>query len=587
VRVLFGMVVRERRRIASLARTASSLDERVQEAEATSISKDEAFRAYVNDQRLEAASDAQNQQDHILSLMEMVKEEPTAESNGKSNSNTPGNSKLLVLANERIAVLERQHHELQLECERLGSYRESEENTASQLEEKTTECDDLEEEIDSLRSILRRIRDDISQHAKYEGNSEVITPESTSNLEVSQRTSLLDVIKSALDPREASPSAKSRKPSKRSNKSNIIELDRSFDLEYNSDDSDDVPDWAEDIMIDLATIAEGKMPSSLLESTDVMDAEARLEENNVFDRLTNPSGFTGVQKQREHLANRHLKPTQKDPDTPGPGEERKVMSVQVSESLSKLVIPEESESPRSKRSVFDRLLSPSNATGTQKNRMQDNQRGRRSHSASIYERNRDDASIDNQSRVSEDTTDDTRSKHSEFAETLSKTTTQAHAIRQQFNVAEKILDDILPKDYSTTTVETLPTNTRHERIQEYTQQNVFERLQKTTTRASAIKRDVVMAEKLLDNVLDAQDESRGPPSELSNGSTAGSSVGSTGDRVDSKKAGVNLSNPAPPKRRSRKAPTQYSSVFERLHQTTTEAKAKKSNHRSSRSVTSM
>jgi hypothetical protein len=586
VRVLFGMVVRERRRIASLARTASLLDERVQEAEATSMSKDEAFRAYVNEQRLEAASRAQNQQEHILSLMEMVKEEPTAESNGKSDSTTSGNSKLLVLANERIAVLERQHHELQLECERLGSYRESEEKTTSQLEEKTTECDELEEEINSLRSTLRRIRDDISQH---ERNSEVVTPESTSNLEVSQRTSLLDVITNALDPCEASPSAKSRKVSKRSNKSKTTELDGSFDLEYNSDDSDEVPDWAEDIMIDLATIAEGKMPSSLLESTDVMDAEARLEENDVFDRLTNPSGFTGVQKQKKHLANHPPKPTQKDPDTPGSGVERKVMPVQVSESLSKLVIPAESENPRSNRSVFDRLISPSNATGTQKNRMQDNQRGRHSRSASINERNRDDASIDNQSRVSEDTTDDTRSKHPEFAEILTKTTTQAHVISQQFNEAEKILDDVLPKDYSTATVETLPTNTK--RVQEYTQQNVFERLQNTTTRAYAVKRNVAMAEKLLDNVLDAHDESRGPPSELSNGSTASSSVGSTGDRVDSKKAGVDLSNQASQKRRSsaarnKKSPTQYSSVFERLHKTTTESKAKKSN-RSSRSVTSM
>jgi hypothetical protein len=405
---------------------------------------------------------------------------------------------------------------------------------------------------------------------------------------VSQRTLLLDVITNALDLREASPSAKSRKPSKRSK---TTELDRSFDLEYNSDDSDEVPDWAEDIMIDLATIAEGKMPSSLLESTDVMDAEARLEENNVFDRLTNPSGFTGVQKQKKHLANRPPKPTQKDPDTPGSGEERKVIPVQVSESLGKLVISVESESPRSNRSVFDRLISPSNATGTQKNRMQDNQRGRRSRSASINEGNRDDASIDNQSRVSEDTTDDTRTKDPEFAERLSKTTTQAHAIRQQFDVAEKILDNILPKDYSTATVETLPTNTRHERVQEYTQQNVFERLQKTTTRAYAIKRNVAMAEKLLDNALDAQDESRGPPSELSNGSTASSSVGSTSERVDSKKAGVNLSNQASQKKRSsaarnKKSPTQYSSVFERLHKTTTEAKAKKSN-RSNRSVTSM
>jgi hypothetical protein len=76
-KVLFGMVVRERRRIASLARTASALDEKVQESEVAASAKDAAFRAYVDEQRLDAADLAQNQQEHILSLMDMVREEPT------------------------------------------------------------------------------------------------------------------------------------------------------------------------------------------------------------------------------------------------------------------------------------------------------------------------------------------------------------------------------------------------------------------------------------------------------------------------------------------------------------------------------
>ena len=91
-------------------------------------------------------------------------------------------------------------------------------------------------------------------------------------------------------------------------------------MEYNSDDDDEVPDWAEDIMKDLAVIAEGKMPTSLLESSEVVDAEARLEETNVFDRLTNPSRFTGVQKQKKHSAKRPPKPfVKRDSDSEGSG----------------------------------------------------------------------------------------------------------------------------------------------------------------------------------------------------------------------------------------------------------------------------
>jgi hypothetical protein len=76
-KVLFGMVVRERRRIAYHPRTASALDEKVQESEVAASAKDAAFRAYVDEQRLDAADLAQNQQEHILSLMDMVREEPT------------------------------------------------------------------------------------------------------------------------------------------------------------------------------------------------------------------------------------------------------------------------------------------------------------------------------------------------------------------------------------------------------------------------------------------------------------------------------------------------------------------------------
>ena len=127
--VLFGMVVRERRRIASLARTASSLDERVQAAEAAAVAKDSAFRAYVDEQRNEVAMLTQNQQEQILSLMDMVRDEAgvasahdeafeddskkkSVEDKNKTRAEGHTNPTLLVLANERISVLERQLREL-------------------------------------------------------------------------------------------------------------------------------------------------------------------------------------------------------------------------------------------------------------------------------------------------------------------------------------------------------------------------------------------------------------------------------------------------------------------------------------------
>eukprot|EP00980_Cylindrotheca_fusiformis_P025334 scaffold13478_cov132-Cylindrotheca_fusiformis.AAC.27 len=573
-RVLFGMVVRERRRIATLARTASLLDERVQEAEATSKSKDEAFRSYVNEQRREAASLAQNHQEHILSLMEMVKEEPTAELKGDSNSASSGNSKLLVLANERIAVLERQHQELEMECERLGAYREREEDARSQLQEKTTECEELEEEIDNLRSVLRHVRNEISEKQE---NPEVSAPEKSAPSGSSPQMPLLDVIRNTLAPRDASRSANFGKAKSRSKQPPATDLDRSFDLEYNTDDSEEVPDWAEDIMTDLAIIAEGKMPSSLLESADVLDAEARLEDTNVFDRLTNPSLFTGVQKQKKHLAGRPPKAAQKDVDSIGSGEHRKDISI-VSDSLSGLVIPQAVESPSSKRSVFDRLVSPSNATGTQKNRMQNNQRGRHRRSASV---NHDDASIENQSHGESPRSDYSGSqgrKRYDLPQRLSKTTVQAQAIRQQLDASERLIDTIIPQD-------SIPSGSNSERVQEYTQQNVFERLQKTTTQAYAVKRNVSKAEKLLDTILVSEDEAlRAQSAELSSVGTVSSfgstSVGGPSSRAPQKKRSSATS------RRGDKSPTpEYSSVFERLHRTTTEAKAKKLN-RSNRSVAS-
>ena len=66
------MVVRERRRIASLAKTASTLDEKLQECQMDNEAKEIAFRSYVEDSQQDFANVSMNHQEQILSLMSLA-----------------------------------------------------------------------------------------------------------------------------------------------------------------------------------------------------------------------------------------------------------------------------------------------------------------------------------------------------------------------------------------------------------------------------------------------------------------------------------------------------------------------------------
>eukprot|EP00934_Nitzschia_sp_Nitz4_P000480 Nitzschia sp. Nitz4//scaffold9_size221794//135611//140914//NITZ4_001364-RA/size221794-snap-gene-0.105-mRNA-1//1//CDS//3329561055//480//frame0 len=571
-KVLFGMVVRERRRIASLARTASLLDEKVQAAEEAVAAKDAAFRAYVDEQRLEAAELAQNQQQHILSLMEMVQEEPNPPSSPMKGVSSPvrsakarhaekANTKLLLLANERIAVLERQLQETQLGRESIQKHTEREEETRALLEEKTRTCEDLEEEVGDLRSALRHIREEVSRHSDIAKDGDG-TAHSTQ--------AVLDIISTYLHPSSVTSShrqTRSRRASLSSKepKSPGVKIRRHADFAANTSDSDDeIPDWADDILKDLAIIADGKMPSSLKESPDVIQAEAQLENPSVFDRLTNPDSFTGVQKQKKLIQKQNRRVRVGDPTAEGQ-RHRKMISKQVKENLEKLVIPGDDNNSTStssshqhqkrsnssmkerpsdhddgkKRSVFDRLLSPSNMTGTQKQRYQE-QHEKRDHSGTHLDWESShigDERVKSQSSTSSTTGRDAdellgellknsdsessgkkaappvpakshlgssskkdNHKDLDVFERLNRTTTQAYAVKQHVNIAEKMLGDLLDKserqeddphpkpDHSKSDHSKGDKATPHfERVEEYMQQNVFERLQKTTTRAYAVK----------------------------------------------------------------------------------------------------
>lgn len=106
-RVLFGMIVRERRRIAALAKVASSMDERVQTIEKALVVSEAALRSSLEDHRHDVADLEQRQHDQIICLIDMVAERADRkyiESESDLQSEVMFQKKLLVLANERVSL---------------------------------------------------------------------------------------------------------------------------------------------------------------------------------------------------------------------------------------------------------------------------------------------------------------------------------------------------------------------------------------------------------------------------------------------------------------------------------------------------
>jgi hypothetical protein len=100
------MIVRERRRVAALARTASLLDDRVQVAEKALVINEAALRSFEEEHRREVADLEQRQHDQILCLIDMVKEGSRASDADLNADSTLATfqKELLVLANERVSV---------------------------------------------------------------------------------------------------------------------------------------------------------------------------------------------------------------------------------------------------------------------------------------------------------------------------------------------------------------------------------------------------------------------------------------------------------------------------------------------------
>ena len=489
--VLFGMVVRERRRIASLARTASSLDERVQAAEAAAVAKDSAFRAYVNEQRNEVAMLTQNQQEQILSLMDMVRDgdavalshdatsevhgnDHNPEGRGSKRSEGHTNPTLLVLANERISVLERQLRQLRSENEAIEHHRQREEDARSELHKKAQECEILGEEIITLRTTLRQVRDAMKNEKDFVINTEGFKANAL----------ILDLVTKALHPTEVTSTQKSKTSRSRISQSITPRKLRS-DSFAESTDSEGVPDWADGIMADLAIIAEGKMPASLLESAAAKGVEELSGDESVFDRLANPTAFTGVQKQKQTKSKpkTNLRSSSQPPSS---GQrQRKLISKQVADSLDKVEVPTVQE--QQKKDVFDRLLSPSNLTGTQKQRFRE-KKGRKNSGGN----GSGEVQVREGQTLSNEHTNPTRGIRA----------------KSEATIDDDILDDLLSGGDAFGNSKTEPFDhlgTASRKRGDYAKQDVFERLQTTTTAAYAVKQHENIAEKMLHDLLDTED----------------------------------------------------------------------------------
>jgi len=456
-KVLFGMVVRERRRISSLAKTASSLDEKLQQCLMDNEAKEIAFRSYVQDSQQDLANISMNHQEQILSLMSIVKNEKTPQSEEAraavgENSESIGmdlqeSSGLLVLANERIAVLEQQLRDTRAEQKVSETYLQEKEEVQAELNEKIIEYEGLEHQMSGLRNILRQIRSLLADGRNQEKSSD---PEEVNMV----FKTCLAIIRETLRESPAPLSPLTRRhscPDVFRPESLSPRTRRQIDFVQSADDKDEedgeIPDWADEIMADLAFIAEGKIPPSLAEVPGLFDGGGSMEEGSKLlsefpiavlngaspahkppiqeDILVDAGSFSFAEERADSV----------EIESP-PNIRSSNGSVKAKKAVSSAVEDSTVTDAATAKSVFDRLVNPTYFTGTQKD------------------------------------------KHHGKAEVQRE---------HQESAAGRILDHLLENEEAQREKAPLAETSSSSKVDEYTQQNVFERLQKTTTASYAVK----------------------------------------------------------------------------------------------------
>ncbi len=275
-KVLFGMVVRERRRVAMLARAACALDQKAVEAEKLANSKEIALRSLIDETKNERIEMAQNQQEKILSLMEMVQNEGKQEDiDGTMDGSQPPRvqeSAVLQLANHRIEILESQISELHQEKRTREKYQVREAETVSELTELTKEYGSLLQKSKTLRGSLLQIRDRLGTSDE---NQDPVLLESIACI-VNKTLQSVNAISQGIK--------------------NNSTLADPYESDNEQEDDVDLPDWAGHIMKDLAIIAAGEVPASL--KTPNKQNLPPTSSSSIFDRLSSPDHFTASHHER-------------------------------------------------------------------------------------------------------------------------------------------------------------------------------------------------------------------------------------------------------------------------------------------------
>lgn len=294
-KVLFGMVVKERRRVAKLARTASSLDRKVLDAENHALAKESALRSHMEESKNERVATAQNHQEKILSLMSLLhQDEMGQEQVGDARSPDKRESVILALANERIDSLEKQLEELKSENQSLQKYQERESETVAELTHLTNDYRQMLEKSKELRLSLHNVREKVTSP-----ESDLGWPESKDRLGI---VNLIDKVLSQGKSSRVNQQNDEKKPSSLINKKRAKPASAYYNESEDEDEEEatdsPVPEWAGHIMEDLAIIAAGEVPPSLRKTKS---HRPPIQKNdNVFDRLSNPDNFTGT-TQKSHL----------------------------------------------------------------------------------------------------------------------------------------------------------------------------------------------------------------------------------------------------------------------------------------------
>jgi hypothetical protein len=356
------------------------------------------------------------------------------------------------------------------------------------LASRTEECERMKQSENDLRTALRQVRDVISSHTTAENYGSSVR----SAVQIIESV-LHSASKKSSDSTSYSASlfqpTKQNRPFLSPRLKKHIELMHSSDSEYSDDDRDD--DAYEDsvstsLMADLALIAKGKIPPSL-RSLDTLESAPTL---NIDQNPLQPISLKESTKQSaKHIsADPNLVKTEKY-----------------------------SSNKQMYQSVFDRLGSPSQFTGTQKDKFLD-RRDRSTEDMIVPERDPNsifflDSIQIPDSRISNAIDRADYAKQNVF-DRLQKTITQAAAIRQSetLHVDSRPNNDIKSIEVGFSSQDgNVHRNNQDENKRSpieddnlvevkhsgesrsvvdraaYTKQNVFDRLQKTTTLAAAVR----------------------------------------------------------------------------------------------------